>query len=108
MEKVEAVIREICENPLGDRIRDIHGMGSEAFEDFQNDAPTNKGRALTKFRSEFIALYNQVTALSQDAQSDRDRDAVQGLLNALEEMNRQAHTSVGFSHTPLQEIAALN
>ena len=107
MEKVEAVIREICENPLGDRIREIHGMGAEAFEEFQNDAPANKGRALTKFRSEFIALYNQITALSRDAQSDRDREAVQGLLDALEDMSRQAHNAVGFTHTPLSEIAAL-
>lgn len=107
IEKVEAVIREIIENPLGDRIREIHGMGAEAFEDFQSDAPTNRGRALAKFRGELTALYNQVTALSQDAQSDRDRDAVQGLLDNLEDMNRQAHTTVGFSHTPLREIAAL-
>ena len=100
METVETVIREICENPLGDRIREIHGMGAEAFEEFQNDAPA-------KFRSEFITLYNQVTALSRDAQSDRDREAVQGLLDDLEDMSRQAHNAVGFTHTPLSEIAAL-
>lgn len=107
METVKAVIQEICENPLGDRIKEIHSMGAEAFEEFQNDAGSNRGRALTKFRSEFIALYNQVTALSQDAQSDRDKEAVQGLLDSLEDMSKQAHNAVGFTYTPLREIAAL-
>jgi len=107
MEKVEAVIREICENPLGDRIRELHGMGAEAFENFQSDASANRSRALTKFRSEFVALYKQVTALSREAQSDRDRDAVQGLLDDLEDMSRQAHNTAGFTYAALSELAAL-
>lgn len=106
-EKVDTVIREICENPLGDRIREIHSMGSEALEEFQNGRSSNTGRAVNKFRNEFVALYNQVMELSQEAQSDRDRDAVQTLLNDLEDMSRQAHNASGFTYASLSEIAAL-
>jgi len=107
IEKVEAVIKEICENPLGDRIREIHGMASEVLEYFEGDAVGNSSRAMVKFRSEFVALYGQIQALTRDAQSDRDKDAVQELLDQLEDMSRQAHSAGKFTYTTLSELAAL-
>jgi hypothetical protein len=104
MEKVETVIREICENPLGERISEIHSMGAEALEAFNNGGG---GRAMIKFRSEFVTLYGQVTELSRDAKSDRDKENVQKLLGDLEDMSRQAHNASGFTYAALSEIAAL-
>lgn len=108
IEQVAAVIREIVENPLGERIQELHGMAAEAFEEFQNDAARNSSRALIKFRSGFLSLYGQVQVLSQDAQSDRDRESVQALMGGLEDMSRQAHSASGFTYTTLPELAALN
>lgn len=108
IEKIDKILKEIIENPLGERIGELHGMGTEAFEEFQNDALSNKSRAMVKFRSGFIALYSQVTALLQEAQSDKDMEAVQSLLSDLEDMSRQAHNTSGFTYTALHELAELN
>lgn len=107
IEKIDSVIRELVENPLGDRIREIHGMAAEAFDDYKSVSAGNRGRAMAKFRGDFIALYRQILLLQQDAQSQRDTDAVQVLLDDLEDMSRQAHSSSGFTYTTLPELAAL-
>ena len=110
IETVEKVITEICENPLGERIGEIHGMASESLDDYQNtdkSTPSRANRAMIKFRGEFLALYSQLTALEQEAQSDRDRTALADLLSGLEDMSRQAHTGSSFTYTPLPELAAL-
>jgi len=106
-ETVEAVIRDICENPLGERIKELHSMGAEAFENFKDGANNNASRAMVKFRNEFVALYGQITALSQDAQSGRDTTAIQELVADLENMSRQAHKTSGFTYASLSELAAL-
>jgi len=107
MEVVKAVIKEICENPLGERIKELHSMGAEAFEPFQDGTNGNSSRAIVKFRAEFVAIFNQIQSVLQDAQSDRDRQAVQQLLNDLEEMSRQAHYISKFTYASLSELAAL-
>ena len=107
IEKVKTTITEICENPLGERIGEIHSMASEAFGCFQNGSNGSGGRAIIKLRGEFIALYGQIEALRQETQSDRDRDALQKLLDDLEGMSSQAHNTSGFTYATLKELSTL-
>jgi hypothetical protein len=62
---------------------------------------------MIKFRGEFIALYGRIADLQREAQSDRDKTALQDLLDGLESMSRQAHNGSNFTYTPLAELASL-
>ena len=107
IEKVKDIIKEICENPLGERIREIHSMASEAYDAFETEKTVNSGRAMVKFRTGFITLYGQIQALSNEAQSDRDTAQVQQLLDDMENISRRAHNGSGFTYATLNELAAL-
>ena len=107
IEKVQAVIREICENPLGESIKELHSVAAEAFSDFNSGANGNTSRAMVKFRNEFVALYKQIDALKNEAQSERDENALAELINQLEDMSRQAHATSGFTYARLSELSAL-
>ena len=104
---MRAVRCEICENPLGERINELHSMGAEVLNDFNSGANGSTGRAMAKFRSEFVAIYRQVKTLEQEAQSDRDKESLSALMEQLEDMSRQAHTASGFTYATMSEIAAL-
>lgn len=106
MEKVWNTVTEMIENPLGDRIRDIHSAAAEAFDEFKQDVGHNAARAMVKLRTGFIALYKEIAAL--DAQSERDKEAVSGLIESVEEMNRGACDLSRLTYTPVAELAALD
>ena len=70
--------------------------------------PRKVGRkALIKLRGELLRLYSDQQKLVSEAQSDSERQMTDGLLTDLESINRQAHEAVGFTYTPLEQLAAL-
>ena len=54
-----------------------------------------------------LRLYSDQQKLASEAQSDSERQMTDGLLTDLESINRQAHEAVGFTYTPLEQLAAL-
>ncbi len=108
MEKIRNIITEMVENPLGDRIRDVHSAAVEAFNEFKNDVGKNAPRAMVKLRTGFIALYKEIDALSKEAQSDRDKEAVAQLLDSVDDMNRQACSASNLTYIPVNELARLD
>jgi MoxR-like ATPase len=107
IEKIQRIITERIENPLGDRIRDIHSQAAEAFNEFKDDVGKNAPRAMVKLRTGFIALYKEIEALAKDAQSDRDKEAVTQLLESVDNMNRQACSASNLTYIPVNELARL-
>jgi len=109
---VESELRRMCVNPMQDKVNNIRGMAVEAQEEFDtaraDQSKANAGsKALIKLRGELLRLYEAQQKLASEAQSDSEKDLTDGLLTDLEGISRQAHEAVGFTYTPLEQLAAL-
>jgi len=109
---VETTLQRMCINPMQDKVNDILAMATEAKEEFDaacEDQPksANGRKALIKLRGELIRLYQMQTKLAADCQSSNEQQMLDTLLNDLEKVSKTAHEAVGFTYTPLPEMAAL-
>ena len=100
---VESELNRMCINPMRDKVNSILGMSAEAKEEFGEASE----QALIKLRGELLRLYGDQQKLASEAQSDSERQMTDGLLTDLENISRQAHEAVGFTYTPLEQLAAL-
>lgn len=109
---VEATLTRMCVNPMQDKVNSIRGMAMDVQDDFeaavaaQNDSKT-VSKALIKLRGELVRLYGMQQSLAASAQSDSERALTDELLNDLEQISRKAHEAIGFTYTPLEQLAAL-
>ena len=90
----------------------IRGMALEAQEDFEaaksgTGNPHAASKALIKLRGELVWLYGMQQSLAVSAQSDGEKVLTSELLNDLEQISRWAHEAIGFTYTPLEQLAAL-
>ena len=109
---VEATLARMCVNPMQDKVNSIRAMAAEAQEDFEAArSDTNKvnasSKALIKLRGELVRLYGMQQDLVRSAQSDSEIALTSELLADLEEISRRAHEAIGFTYTPLEQLAAL-
>lgn len=104
---VEAELNRMCINPMQDKVNNIRGMAAEAKEEFDAAREQMGSKALIKLRGELLRLYGDQQKLASEAQSDSERQMTDGLLTDLESISRQAHEAVGFTYTPLEQLAAL-
>ena len=104
---VESELNRMCINPMQDKVNNIRGMAVEAKEEFDAAKEQVGSKALIKLRGELIRLYSDQQKLAGEAQSDSERQMTDGLLTDLESISRQAHEAVGFTYTPLEQLAAL-
>lgn len=109
---VEAVLTRMCINPLQDKVDNIRAMALEAKEDFDTtvsdtEKPNAANKALIKLRGELTRLYGMQQEIQASAQTDNEQALVTALLSDLEDVNRKAHESVGFTYMPLPQLAAL-
>ena len=104
---VESELNRMCINPMQDKVNNIRGMAAEAKEEFDTAKEQVGRKALIKLRGELLRLYSDQQKLVSEAQSDSERQMTDGLLTDLESINRQAHEAVGFTYTPLEQLAAL-
>ena len=109
---VEATLTRMCVNPMQDKVNSIRGMVAEAYEDFEsarNDASRANAasKALIKLRGELVRLFGMRQELVNSAQSDSEKALTDELLNDMEQISRKAHEAIGFTYTPLEQLAAL-
>ena len=104
---VESELNRMCINPMQDKVNNIRGMAVEAKEEFDAAKEQVGSKALIKLRGELVRLYSDQQKLAGEAQSDSERQMTDGLLTDLESISRQAHEAVGFTYTPLEQLAAL-
>ena len=109
---VEAALTRMCVNPMQDKVNSIRGMAAEAYEDFEsarNDASRSNAasKALIKLRGELVRLFGMRQELVDSAQSDSEKALTDELLNDMEQISRKAHEAIGFTYTPLEQLAAL-
>ena len=104
---VESELNRMCINPMQDKVSSILGMAVEAKEEFDAAIEEVGNKALIKLRNELLRLYADQQKLASEAQSDSERQLTDGLLADLESISQQAHKAVGFTYTPLEQLAAL-
>ena len=91
---------------------DLLAMAQDAKDDFDSacgaaENVRTKQAALRKFRGELVRLYQMQTEMAANAGSDSERALTDGLLSELERISKAAHEAIGFTYTPLEQLAAL-
>ena len=102
----------LCVNPMQDKVNSIRGMAAEAYKDFEsarNDASRANAasKALIKLRGELVRLFGMRQELVDSAQSDSEKALTDELLIDMEQISRKAHEAIGFTYTPLEQLATL-
>lgn len=105
--QIAQVLKDVCENPLGERIDNLRAMALESYDAFQRDQGTVGVKAIRKFREDMLTIYQQFVELQKEARTEADSRSLEELLAFLEEKNRSASATVGFTYVPLPEIAQL-
>ena len=109
---VESTLNRMCVNPMQDKVNGVRAMAMDVQTEFDaNRTDTNKpnagSKALIKLRGELVRLYGEQQKLAASAQSDGEMALTDELLADMERINKQAHEAVGFTYTPLEQLAAL-
>ena len=107
IEKVEAVLTRLCDDPLRTRLEELLAKAKDACDAFDAAPDGQKARALVQLRASFARLYREWEALDASAQTDEQHRQADEVLSALEEMSRKAHEACAFTPTPLAQLAAL-
>ena len=109
---VESALERMCVNPMQDKVNSVRAMALDVQAEFDaNRADTGKpnagSKALIKLRGELVRLYGEQQKLAVNAQSDAEKALTDALLSDMEQISKQAHETVGFTYTPLEQLAAL-
>ena len=107
IEKVQAVLTHLCDDPLRTRLEELLAKARDARDVFDTAPDGQKAKALVQLRTTFAGLYREWEALQAAAQSDDQHRQADDALSALEEMSRKAHEACSFTPTPLAQLAAL-
>lgn len=107
IEKVEAVLTRLCDDPLRTRLEELLAKAKDTRDAFDDAPDGQKARALVQLRAGFAGLYREWEALDASAQTDDQHRQADEALSALEEMSRKAHEACSFTPTPLAQLAAL-
>ena len=111
-EFVTGTLERLCVNPMQEKVSDLLAMAQDAKDDFDSacgaaENVRTKQAALRKFRGELVRLYQMQTEMAANAASDSEKALTDGLLSELERISKAAHESIGFTYTPLEQLAVL-
>lgn len=104
---VESTLERMCSDPMKEQLDGILQAAQETYQDFEDASAAPPARRIGKLRDEFLVLYQQLDALSAQAQSEDEGRQISACLDALEVYSRQAHADTAFSYAPLSELYAL-
>ena len=111
-EFVTGTLERLCVNPMQEKVSDLLAMAQDAKDGFDSacgaaENERTKQAALRKFRGELVRLYQMQTEMAANAASDGEKTLTDGLLSELERISKAAHEAIGFTYTPLEQLAAL-
>ena len=111
-EFVTGTLERLCVNPMQEKVSDLLAMAQDAKDGFDSacgaaENVRTKQAALRKFRGELVRLYQMQTEMAANADSDSEKALTDGLLSELERISKAAHEAIGFTYTPLEQLAAL-
>ena len=99
------ILKRLCENPLGDRIKELTARALAARNAF--DSAADRNRALIKLKTDLLTLYDEATVI-KDNLSDGDA-AISGadsFIGTLEDISRDAYSKTAFTYVSLPELKA--
>jgi len=111
-EFVTGTLERLCVNPMQEKVSDFLAMAQDAKDDFDSacgaaENVRTKQAALRKFRGELVRLYQMQTEMAANVASNSEKALTDGLLSELERISKAAHEAIGFTYTPLEQLAAL-
>jgi MoxR-like ATPase len=102
---IEQILTRMCQNPLQDKLNNLHSMAVVCLNQLDSDRDNKK--AMIKFRSEYIRLYDMAQDLLSKAESNSEVLQIHDFSGVLEKMSREAHDIMGFTYASLSELKAL-
>ena len=111
-EFVTGTLERLCVNPMQEKVSDLLAMAQDAKDDFDSacgaaENVRTKQAALRKFRGELVRLYQMQTEMAANVASNSEKALTDGLLSELERISKAAHEAIGFTYTPLEQLAVL-
>ncbi len=104
-EIIHEVIRRLTENPLGNKLDELLARCYEQKKAFEDAA--DKNQALLTLRNELLAIYDEAESLRASlSENDAARSAIDGMLEKLETVSREAHKQTRFTYLPMSELKA--
>ncbi len=102
-EIISEVIQRLTENPLRDKLDALLAKAYQVQREFENAA--DKNQALLVLRNGLLPIYETGNALKDSlAENDAARSSVDGFLDVLENISRDAHSKTAFTYVPLEEL----
>lgn len=100
---VSDTLKRICENPLGDRIKELTAKAYSVRDVF--NAAENKNRALMALKNELLKLYNEALDIKKDfTETDAAASSVDSFIGTLEDISRAAYAETSFTYVSLPEL----
>lgn len=100
---ISDTLKRICENPLGDRIKELTAKAYSVRDVF--NAAENKNRALMALKNELLKLYNEALDIRKDfTETDAAASSVDSFIGTLEDISRAAYTETSFTYVSLPEL----
>ena len=100
---ISDTLKRICENPLGDRIKELTAKAYSVRDVF--NAAENKNRALMALKNELLKLYNEALDTKKDfTETDAAASSVDSFIGTLEDISRAAYAETSFTYVSLPEL----
>ena len=100
---ISDTLKRICENPLGDRIKELTAKAYSVRDVF--NAAENKNRALMALKNELLKLYNEALDIKKDfTETDAAASSVDSFIGTLEDISRAAYAETSFTYVSLPEL----
>lgn len=100
---ISEILKRLCENPIGDRIKELTAKAYSVRDEFNNS--DSKNRALMTLKNELLKLYNEALDIKKDfSETDAAISGVDSFIGTLEDISRAAYSETSFTYVSLPEL----
>lgn len=108
--KVERILTDICENPIGAEVEKLLTMARECMAELdavEKDSPDYM-KLYVKCNAELFKIYTELEDLKTADLSDADNEVIRKAEAEFELMNKEAAEKAAITHIPLEDKMKLN
>ena len=110
IQKVERILKDICENPIGAEVEKLITMARECMAELdavEKDSPDYM-KLYVKCNAELFKIYTELEDLKTADLSDADNEVIRKAETEFEFMNKEAAEKAAITHLPLEDKMKLN
>lgn len=110
IQKVERILTDICENPIGAEVEKLLTMARECMAELdavEKDSPDYM-KLYVKCNAELFKIYTELEDLKTADLSDADNEVIRKAETEFELMNKEAAVKAAITHIPLEDKMKLN